>query len=186
MWPSVKKFCLLFYFCFELGVTVPRWRLISSSALLSDFCLSQFSLICPVAGVVFTKDGRYMAVAERRDCKDFISIFVCSNWQLLRVSSASPPTLLWGLHAHIAHYSISNSERSKCLVLWMCDINCSHMGSVHGGWHWPGAGSEQLNLTKNLSVCCVTSNLEILSLTRRWEENLGNTTTCLLCSWALS
>ncbi|XP_064534433.1 WD repeat-containing protein WRAP73 isoform X1 [Pseudopipra pipra] len=35
-------------------------------------------------GVVFTKDGRYMAVAERRDCKDFISIFVCSNWQLLR------------------------------------------------------------------------------------------------------
>ncbi|NXP29239.1 WRP73 protein, partial [Scytalopus superciliaris] len=35
-------------------------------------------------GVAFTKDGRYMAVAERRDCKDFISIFVCSNWQLLR------------------------------------------------------------------------------------------------------
>ncbi|XP_009073310.1 PREDICTED: WD repeat-containing protein WRAP73, partial [Acanthisitta chloris] len=35
-------------------------------------------------GVAFTRDGRYMAVAERRDCKDFISIFVCSNWQLLR------------------------------------------------------------------------------------------------------
>ncbi|NXR86633.1 WRP73 protein, partial [Hypocryptadius cinnamomeus] len=35
-------------------------------------------------GVAFTKDGRYMAVAERRDCKDFISIFVCRNWQLLR------------------------------------------------------------------------------------------------------
>ncbi|XP_059685989.1 WD repeat-containing protein WRAP73 isoform X2 [Gavia stellata] len=35
-------------------------------------------------GVAFTKDGRYMAVAERRDCKDFISIFVCSDWQLLR------------------------------------------------------------------------------------------------------
>ncbi|XP_014739407.1 PREDICTED: WD repeat-containing protein WRAP73 isoform X1 [Sturnus vulgaris] len=35
-------------------------------------------------GMAFTKDGRYMAVAERRDCKDFISIFVCNNWQLLR------------------------------------------------------------------------------------------------------
>ncbi|OWK54388.1 WD repeat-containing protein WRAP73 [Lonchura striata] len=35
-------------------------------------------------GVAFTKDGRYMAVAERRDCKDFISIFVCRSWQLLR------------------------------------------------------------------------------------------------------
>ncbi|NXN98622.1 WRP73 protein, partial [Rhinopomastus cyanomelas] len=35
-------------------------------------------------GITFTKDGRYMAVAERRDCKDFVSIFVCSDWQLLR------------------------------------------------------------------------------------------------------
>ncbi|XP_015738052.1 WD repeat-containing protein WRAP73 isoform X1 [Coturnix japonica] len=35
-------------------------------------------------GIAFTKDGRYMAVAERRDCKDFVSLFVCSNWQLLR------------------------------------------------------------------------------------------------------
>ncbi|NXV41620.1 WRP73 protein, partial [Uria aalge] len=37
-----------------------------------------------LAGIAFTRDGRYMAVAERRDCKDFISIFVCSDWQLLR------------------------------------------------------------------------------------------------------
>ncbi|XP_042739268.1 WD repeat-containing protein WRAP73 isoform X1 [Lagopus leucura] len=35
-------------------------------------------------GIAFTKDGHYMAVAERRDCKDFVSLFVCSNWQLLR------------------------------------------------------------------------------------------------------
>ncbi|XP_077881194.1 WD repeat-containing protein WRAP73 isoform X3 [Ictidomys tridecemlineatus] len=35
-------------------------------------------------GVTFTRDGRYMALAERRDCKDYVSIFVCSDWQLLR------------------------------------------------------------------------------------------------------
>ncbi|XP_036599325.1 WD repeat-containing protein WRAP73 [Trichosurus vulpecula] len=35
-------------------------------------------------GISFTKDGRYMALAERRDCKDYISLFVCSDWQLLR------------------------------------------------------------------------------------------------------
>ncbi|NXH18767.1 WRP73 protein, partial [Bucco capensis] len=35
-------------------------------------------------GLVFSRDGRYMAVAERRDCKDFISIFVCTDWHLLR------------------------------------------------------------------------------------------------------
>ncbi|XP_060614719.2 WD repeat-containing protein WRAP73 [Anolis sagrei] len=35
-------------------------------------------------GIAFTKNGRYMALAERRDCKDYISLFVCSDWQLLR------------------------------------------------------------------------------------------------------
>ncbi|XP_045714739.1 WD repeat-containing protein WRAP73 isoform X3 [Phyllostomus hastatus] len=36
------------------------------------------------AGVSFSQDGRYLALAERRDCKDYVSIFVCSDWQLLR------------------------------------------------------------------------------------------------------
>ncbi|XP_032251058.1 WD repeat-containing protein WRAP73 isoform X2 [Phoca vitulina] len=35
-------------------------------------------------GIAFTRDGRYMALAERRDCKDHVSVFVCSDWQLLR------------------------------------------------------------------------------------------------------
>ncbi|XP_021510924.2 WD repeat-containing protein WRAP73 isoform X1 [Meriones unguiculatus] len=35
-------------------------------------------------GITFTRDGRYLALAERRDCKDYVSIFVCSDWQLLR------------------------------------------------------------------------------------------------------
>ncbi|XP_004474669.1 WD repeat-containing protein WRAP73 [Dasypus novemcinctus] len=35
-------------------------------------------------GVAFTRDGRYVALAERRDCRDCVSIFVCSDWQLLR------------------------------------------------------------------------------------------------------
>ncbi|XP_026577859.1 WD repeat-containing protein WRAP73 [Pseudonaja textilis] len=35
-------------------------------------------------GLAFTKDGRYLALVERRDCKDYVSLFVCSDWQLLR------------------------------------------------------------------------------------------------------
>ncbi|KAB1268169.1 WD repeat-containing protein WRAP73 [Camelus dromedarius] len=34
--------------------------------------------------LAFTRDGRYLALAERRDCRDYVSIFVCSDWQLLR------------------------------------------------------------------------------------------------------
>ncbi|XP_072043725.1 WD repeat-containing protein WRAP73-like [Amphiura filiformis] len=32
----------------------------------------------------FTKDGKYLALAERRDCKDFISVFACNTWQLVK------------------------------------------------------------------------------------------------------
>ncbi|KAL3064019.1 hypothetical protein OYC64_000344 [Pagothenia borchgrevinki] len=32
----------------------------------------------------FSRDGCYMALAERRDCKDFVSVFVCDDWHLLR------------------------------------------------------------------------------------------------------
>lgn len=30
-----------------------------------------------------------MALAERRDCRDHVSVFVCSDWQLLRVGAFS-------------------------------------------------------------------------------------------------
>ncbi|XP_076472326.1 WD repeat-containing protein WRAP73-like [Babylonia areolata] len=35
-------------------------------------------------GVDFTKDGKYMALAERRDCKDYVSIFSCDGWSLVK------------------------------------------------------------------------------------------------------
>ncbi|XP_012589976.1 PREDICTED: WD repeat-containing protein WRAP73 [Condylura cristata] len=34
--------------------------------------------------LAFTRDGRYLALAERRDCRDYVSVLVCSGWQLLR------------------------------------------------------------------------------------------------------
>ncbi|CAB1430942.1 unnamed protein product [Pleuronectes platessa] len=35
-------------------------------------------------GIDFSKDGCYLALAERRDCKDYVSVFVCDDWHLLR------------------------------------------------------------------------------------------------------
>uniref|UniRef100_A0A3Q3AQ84 WD repeat containing, antisense to TP73 n=1 Tax=Kryptolebias marmoratus TaxID=37003 RepID=A0A3Q3AQ84_KRYMA len=35
-------------------------------------------------GIDFSRDGCYLALAERRDCKDYISVFVCDDWHLLR------------------------------------------------------------------------------------------------------
>ena len=42
-----------------------------------------------ISGLDFSKDGRYLALAERRDCKDFISVFVTSSWQLVKVNRAT-------------------------------------------------------------------------------------------------
>ena len=42
-------------------------------------------LFLGLLGLDFTKDGRYMALAERRNCKDFISVFVCEAWKMLQV-----------------------------------------------------------------------------------------------------
>lgn len=36
-------------------------------------------------GLEFSKDGKYLAVAERRNYKDFISIFACDTWAMLKV-----------------------------------------------------------------------------------------------------
>lgn len=38
-----------------------------------------------ILGYQFTRDGRYMLLAERRDCKDFCSIFSSGTWELLKV-----------------------------------------------------------------------------------------------------
>jgi hypothetical protein len=36
-------------------------------------------------GYQFSPDGNYMLLAERRDCKDYCSIFCCEGWTLLKV-----------------------------------------------------------------------------------------------------
>jgi hypothetical protein len=48
-----------------------------------DFIL--FYLFFSPKGYDFTLDGKYMLLAERRDCKDHASIFATDNWQLLKV-----------------------------------------------------------------------------------------------------
>ena len=41
------------------------------------------STVC--TGLDFSGDGKFMALAERRNCKDYISVFACDTWQMLKV-----------------------------------------------------------------------------------------------------
>ena len=43
------------------------------------------SICLSIPEMDFSRDGCYMALAERRDCKDYVSVFVCDDWHLLRV-----------------------------------------------------------------------------------------------------
>eukprot|EP00128_Syssomonas_multiformis_P011332 Colp12_sorted_trinity150504_noHs@15487 len=62
---------------FQLRVTV--WSLISKNA-----SYIQSIKFGTTKGLQFSNDGRFLAVAERRDCKDYISVFMCDNWQLVK------------------------------------------------------------------------------------------------------
>ena len=61
---------------FSLHLTL--WSLVSKSVSLIKYPKMAQS------GLDFTSDGCYMALAERRECKDMVSVFECSSWQLVQ------------------------------------------------------------------------------------------------------
>ncbi|PIK58350.1 putative WD repeat-containing protein WRAP73 [Apostichopus japonicus] len=61
---------------FHLRITV--WSLVNKSV-----SYIKYPKDCK-QGIHFTKDGKYMALAERRDCRDYVSVFVCNTWQLVK------------------------------------------------------------------------------------------------------
>ncbi|XP_059172852.1 WD repeat-containing protein WRAP73-like [Physella acuta] len=61
---------------FHLRVTV--WSLVTKSV-----SYIRYPKQCS-KGLDFSRGGKYMALAERRDCKDHISIFSCQSWSLIR------------------------------------------------------------------------------------------------------
>ncbi|XP_066926151.1 WD repeat-containing protein WRAP73-like [Clytia hemisphaerica] len=61
---------------FKLRITV--WSLINKAVSYIKFPKHSQK------GLEFSKNGKYMAVAERRNHKDFISIFACDTWEMLK------------------------------------------------------------------------------------------------------
>ncbi|XP_052286453.1 WD repeat-containing protein WRAP73-like isoform X1 [Dreissena polymorpha] len=61
---------------FHLRITV--WSLVTKSV-----SYIRYPKQCQ-NNIDFSADGKYLALAERRDCQDFISIFACNTWELLK------------------------------------------------------------------------------------------------------
>ena len=90
---------------FSLHLTL--WSLISKSVSLIKYPkLAQ-------SGLDFSPDGCYMALAERRDCKDVVSVFECNGWQLVQhfpVGTQDLAGLRW-------------SPDSGLLAVWDCVLD---------------------------------------------------------------
>ncbi|KAJ3005261.1 WD repeat-containing protein wrap73 [Thoreauomyces humboldtii] len=67
---------LLSFSDFQLRITI--WSLVTKEA-----CYIQYPKYSD-KGYCFRADGRYFALAERNDCKDFVSVYDVEDWSLLK------------------------------------------------------------------------------------------------------
>eukprot|EP00826_Nyctotherus_ovalis_P041721 TRINITY_DN4243_c0_g4_i4.p1 TRINITY_DN4243_c0_g4~~TRINITY_DN4243_c0_g4_i4.p1 ORF type:complete len:222 (+),score=33.97 TRINITY_DN4243_c0_g4_i4:163-828(+) len=62
---------------FQLRLTV--WSLVDKSA-----AYIKNPKFCADKGLSFSSDGKFMALAERRDSKDYVGIYFCGDWTLVQ------------------------------------------------------------------------------------------------------
>ena len=113
---------------FQLRITL--WSLVNKSVSYIKYPK------LPQGGLVFTKDGLYMALAERRDTKDYVSIFNCDEWSLLshfEVATNDLAGLSWSPDGRllcvwdsIVHYNV---------LVYSIDGKCVCTYSPHSGPH---------------------------------------------------
>ncbi|XP_065842538.1 WD repeat-containing protein WRAP73-like [Oscarella lobularis] len=80
---------------FNLRVTV--WSLTDKSVFYMKYPKGIRS------GLDFTRDGKFLALAERRDCKDYVSVFACDSWQLYKhfpVETSDMSGIRWSPDGH--------------------------------------------------------------------------------------
>lgn len=91
----------------EFSLHLTLWSLVTKSVSLIKYPkLVQ-------AGLDFSPDGSFMALAERRECKDVVSVFECNGWQLVQhfpVATEDLSGLCW-------------SPNSRLLALWDSLLN---------------------------------------------------------------
>jgi len=47
--------------------------------------IENMEFIFSLTGISFTSDGKFMAIAERRDIKDYVGIYYTKDWKLVNV-----------------------------------------------------------------------------------------------------
>ena len=114
-------------------------------------------------GVDFSSNGKYMALAERRDCKDHISLFDCSQWQLIRhfpVETSDLVGVTWSPDSNVL--CIWDSVLDYKLYLYSIDGRC--LASYSAYEHALGIKSMQWSPTSQfLAIGSYDQKLRILN-----------------------
>jgi len=65
-------------------------------------------------GISFTSDGKFMALAERNQCKDYVGIYYCGDWKLMnhfQVETTDLADLMW-------------SKDNTAVIVWDNPVEC--------------------------------------------------------------
>jgi len=77
----------------DFKIRISIWSLITKEVIYI-----QYPKFNSTKGFKFRSDGKYLAVAGRKDCKDFINIYECNEWSLLKhfvVEDTDLQEILW-------------------------------------------------------------------------------------------
>jgi len=77
----------------DFKIRISIWSLITKEVIYI-----QYPKFNSNKGFQFRKDGKYLAVAGRKDCKDFINIYECNEWSLLKhfvIDDSDLQEILW-------------------------------------------------------------------------------------------
>ncbi|ORX48102.1 YVTN repeat-like/Quino protein amine dehydrogenase [Piromyces finnis] len=77
----------------DFKIRISIWSLITKEVIYI-----QYPKFNSTKGFKFRKDGNYLAVAGRKDCKDFINIYECNEWSLLKhfvIEDSDLQEILW-------------------------------------------------------------------------------------------
>lgn len=112
---------------FQLRITL--WSLVNKSISFIKYP----KLTHAQGGLDFNQDGTYMALAERRDCKDFVSIFDSTRWQLVRtfqVDTKDLAGLAWSPDGRVL--CVWDSVLDYKVLLYTMDGRCTATYSAYG------------------------------------------------------
>jgi hypothetical protein len=113
----------------EFNVRITVWSLCSTAGVVAALRAPKHA----GQGVAASSDGKFLAVAERENCKDYVQIYRCSNWTPIRrfaVDTKDLAELRWAPDdSAIAVWDSVRAFAYRVYVACVCSMSLATSGS---------------------------------------------------------